>query len=106
MEKISGLQVGGLVLSLYVLAALIIDTFFDLKPRVSELLLIIDNIACVIFFSEFLWHLYRSENKITYLKKNGWLDLISSIPTVGFLRMARIAKVIRVIRVIRAFKSL
>jgi voltage-gated potassium channel len=35
----------------------------------------------------------------------GWIDLLSSIPLVGFFRVGRVFRLIRLIRVIRAFKS-
>jgi voltage-gated potassium channel len=35
----------------------------------------------------------------------GWIDLLSSIPLVGYLRVGRIFRLIRLIRVIRAFKT-
>lgn len=35
----------------------------------------------------------------------GWIDLLSSIPMVDFLRAGRLLRLIRLFRVIRAFKS-
>jgi voltage-gated potassium channel len=37
--------------------------------------------------------------------KWGWIDLISSIPTLDFLRAGRALRLIRLIRVLRAFRS-
>jgi len=37
--------------------------------------------------------------------KWGWIDLLSSIPMVGFLRAGRLLRLIRLLRVIRAFRS-
>jgi hypothetical protein len=42
-----------LILSIYVLVALIIDTFVKLPAEVSELLSIVDNSICVFFLIEF-----------------------------------------------------
>jgi len=35
----------------------------------------------------------------------GWVDLLSSIPTVGAFRWGRAARVMRVLRVLRGLKS-
>lgn len=35
----------------------------------------------------------------------GWIDLVSSIPMVGVLRVGRIFRLIRLLRIIRAFRS-
>jgi hypothetical protein len=35
----------------------------------------------------------------------GWIDLISSIPAIAFLRWGRLIRVIRIVRVLRAFRS-
>jgi voltage-gated potassium channel len=35
----------------------------------------------------------------------GWIDLISSIPAVSYLRAGRILRLIRLLRLIRAFRS-
>jgi voltage-gated potassium channel len=37
--------------------------------------------------------------------KWGWIDLISSIPYIDFLRAGRVLRLIRLIRVFRAFKA-
>lgn len=38
--------------------------------------------------------------------KWGWIDFISSIPTLDYLRPGRIAKIARIFRIIRAFRSI
>ena len=35
----------------------------------------------------------------------GWIDLLSSIPTIDFLRAGRALRLIRLLRIIRAFRS-
>ena len=37
--------------------------------------------------------------------KWGWIDLLSSVPMVGYLRAGRVLRLIRLLRVIRVFKS-
>lgn len=94
-----------LILSLYVIGALIYELAFDVSPEIAELLFYIDNAICVIFMTDFIISFIKAESKIAYMK-TGWIDLAASIPTIGLLRIGRTAKVIRIVRVIKATKSL
>lgn len=105
-QKITALQIVVLVLSVYVLVAMTADILLDLRPEISELLFFIDNIVCGVFILEFLTLLYKAPDKLDYIKKGGWLDLISSIPTVGYFRFARVAKIIRLTRILKAFNTI
>ncbi|MBD1366488.1 potassium channel family protein [Mucilaginibacter sp. ZT4R22] len=92
------------VLSIYVLLALLIDTLIKLPQETSTLLSYIDNVICVFFFVEFCIRFYHAENKLRFMRW-GWIDLVSSIPAVSYLRAGRILRLIRLLRLIRAFKS-
>ena len=94
-------------LSLYVVIALIVDTFFSLSEEMSTLLHEIDYIICFIFFIDFLHRLFTAKSKLEYMRW-GWIDLISSIPMDFFLagRLFRIFQLIRVLRAIRSIKYL
>lgn len=94
-----------LVLSVYVLLALGIDTFFVLPPEVSKLLDLIDNGICVFFLFEFCTRFYRADSKLRFMRW-GWIDLVSSIPAFGFLRVGRALRLIRLLRILRAFRSM
>ncbi len=98
------LNVVVIVLSVYVLGALIADTFFKLEPEVSNLLNHIDNVICVFFLIEFFIRFFKAENKLKFMKW-GWIDLIASIPTFDFLRYGRALRLIRLLRLLRAFRS-
>ena len=93
-----------LVLSVYVLTALAVSTFFKLPPEIARLLNLLDDSICVFFLLEFCIRLYQAENKLNYLRW-GWIDLISSIPTFPFLRAGRLFRLVRLLRVLRAFRS-
>ncbi len=93
-----------LALSIYVLAALLVDTFFKLSPELSKLLNFIDNIVCAIFLFDFFYRLIKADSKLQFLKW-GWIDFISSIPMVGFLRWGRAFRIMRLFRLLRAFRS-
>lgn len=93
-----------LILSIYVLGTLLVDTFFTLPKEISRELNIIDDIICLLFLLDFCVRLYKAENKLAFLKW-GWIDLISCIPTVDFLRAGRILRLIKLFRIIRSFRS-
>ena len=93
-----------LVLSLYVLISLIVTTFFVLSDEVTVLLNYVDNLICIIFLVDFALRFKKANNKLVFMKW-GWIDLISSIPYIDFLRVGRVLRLIRLIRVFRAFKA-
>jgi voltage-gated potassium channel len=103
-EQLGFLNILIIVLSIYVLIALTIDTFFKLPIEVSRLLNTIDNGICIIFLIEFFIRFFQAESKIKFIKW-GWIDLISSIPSVDILRAGRLIRLIRLLRVLRAFRS-
>ena len=103
-NKLGILNILVIVLSLYVMGALIIDSVFILPKETSTLLNYIDNTICAFFFFEFSVRFYKAESKLKFLKW-GWIDLLSCIPMVDFLRAGRLLTLIRLIRVIRAFRS-
>lgn len=103
-NKIGLLNMLVLVLSVYVLGALLIDTFFKLPPETSKLLNYIDNLVCVFFFIEFTIRFKKSENKLQFMKW-GWIDLLSSIPMLDCFRAGRSIRLLRLLRVLKAFRS-
>lgn len=103
-NKLGLLNIVVILLSIYVLGALIVDTVFILPKEISTLLFYIDNVICVFFFFEFCFRFYHAKSKLKFMKW-GWIDLLSSIPMVDFLRAGRLLRLIRLLRVIRAFRS-
>lgn len=93
-----------LVLSLYVLISLIVSTFFVLSDEVTVLLNYVDNVICIVFLVDFAIRFKKANNKLVFMKW-GWIDLISSIPYIDFLRAGRVLRLIRLIRVFKAFKA-
>lgn len=92
-------------LSLYVLAVLAIETFFELDPEVRLILRHADTLICFIFLADFVRNVVKAPNKVAYLRW-GWIDLVSSIPNLETLRWGRAARLVRVIRVLRGFRSM
>ena len=103
-EKLSFLNILILVLSVYVLAALMLDTFLKLPIEISRMLGIIDNVICGVFLFDFAQRFYKAESKLAFMKW-GWIDLVSSIPTLDFMRAGRALRLIRLLRILRAFRS-
>jgi voltage-gated potassium channel len=92
------------ILSIYVLIALLVDSFFSLPPELSRLLLIIDNVICIVFMYDFVYRFIKAPSKVAFIKW-GWIDLISSIPTFDILRYGRLVRLFRLLRALRAFRS-
>jgi voltage-gated potassium channel len=103
-KKLGLLDLLVIVLSAYVLLTLAIDTFFRIPPEISRVLQFLDNAICVFFLVEFCIRFYKAESKWKFMKW-GWIDLISSIPSVDFLRAGRTLRLIRLLRILRAFRS-
>jgi voltage-gated potassium channel len=103
-SKLNPLNLLVLVLSVYVLLALLVDTIFKVPPEVSKILDLVDNGICIFFLIEFAVRFYKAESKVKFMKW-GWIDLISSIPNVDFLRAGRALRLIRLLRILRAFRS-
>jgi len=92
-------------LSVYVIAALGAQVVFDLGPDTTEILDISDTAICAVFFLDFLRSLIRADNRLQYFVRWGWIDLISSIPTIDIFRWGRAARIFRILRVLRGFRA-
>lgn len=94
-----------LTLCLWALLSLAAGTVLALDAETLAVLEFADTAVCGLFFVDFLLNLYKAPRRWAYLATWGWLDLLSSIPTVGVLRWGRAARVFRILRVLRAVKS-
>ena len=104
IEKFSLFQIIIVVLSIYVLGSLLATTVFHLPTEVLRLLDLVDNSICIIFLIDFFVRFFKSQNKLEFMKW-GWIDLISSIPTIDLFRAGRLFRLIRLFRLLRAFRS-
>jgi voltage-gated potassium channel len=93
-----------IVLSIYVLIELMLDTFTRLPIEISKEMEIIDTGICFIFLIDFIIEFYHAESKLKFLKW-GWIDLVSCIPTIGILRVGRLFRLVKLLRILRAFRS-
>ena len=103
-KSLSYLNIMVLILSVYVLVALLVDTFIKLPPQISKLLGLLDDSVCIFFIFDFCVEFYWAENKLKFMRW-GWIDLLASVPALPFLRIGRVLRLIRIIRVLRVFRS-
>lgn len=92
-------------LSLYVLGAVAAEFFGNFSPEVEQLLHHFDNAICLLFLGDFVFRFIRAESKINFMKW-GWIDLLSSIPSLDMFRWGRLVSVVRLFRLLRAIRSL
>jgi voltage-gated potassium channel len=100
-----GYQLFVLVLCVFALASLMVEYLAPLDPSTRQLLGYADTVVCLLFFADFLHSLITAENRWKYMLSWGWIDLLSSIPTVDLLRLGRFARVLRIFRILRAAKA-
>nr|WP_299243518.1 ion transporter [uncultured Halomonas sp.] len=103
-DHITPFQLVLLVLSFYVLGALIADLFFSLSPEMTRLLNYLDIVVCVFFFLDFSIRFYAAPNKWRFMRW-GWIDLLASIPA-GLFMAGRLVRVVQILRLLRALKSM
>ena len=65
-NKLGALNLIVIILSIYVLGALVIDTVYVLDTETSSLLNYIDNAICVFFFVEFSIRFYKADSKLIF----------------------------------------
>ena len=104
-QGISPYQLFMLALSLWAILTLGAGTVFRLDSDTKTILDYADNAVCGLFFLDFLLSLYNAPRRWAYLASWGWIDLLSSIPTVDALRWGRAARLMRILRVLRGVKS-
>lgn len=94
-----------LVLCLFALGVLAIQTAVKLDPQIRLVLEYADYAVCMIFFADFLVSWWRAPQRLRYLATWGWLDLLSSIPSLNVARWGRIGRVVRIFRVLRGLRA-
>lgn len=94
-----------LALCLYALAALVIQTAVHLEPETRSVLDYADYAVCAVFFLDFVISFVRAPDRWRYFITWGWLDLLSTIPTIDITRWGRAARILRVFRVLRGLRA-
>lgn len=94
-----------LALCLYALVTLAAEAAFPPTSEIQHLLTYADTAVCMLFLVDFGLSLYRAENRWRYFYTWGWLDLLSSIPTLDIARWGRAARIARILRVLRGIRA-
>ncbi len=100
-----------LVLTVLSLAVMVV-MLLPISDATLKLLSVYDNLICVIFLIDFFLNLRGAAKKSDYfIKERGWLDLLGSIPSLGWLtnagkfmgllRLARLSRFARIARLLR-----
>ncbi len=93
------------VLSLLIMVVLVLP----INQATQQLLIVYDNLICVIFLYDFGTSLFRTTPKRAYfIGRRGWLDLLGSIPSFNFFRYAalfRLARLSRFARITRLMRT-
>jgi voltage-gated potassium channel len=96
-----------LVLTVYSLA-LMVMLLLPIDPETRSLVNLYDNTICIVFLIDFAINLIGSRPKRAYfITRRGWLDLLGSIPSFGFIpftalfRLARLSRLARITRLMR-----
>jgi voltage-gated potassium channel len=103
-EQVGPFQLVIVVLSVYVLVAMFVQSVTALPPDVDLLLRRIDDAICVVFLADFFIRFAKAESKLRFLRW-GWIDFVSSLPAIEFLRWGRVVRVMRIFRILRALRS-
>src|SRR5438105_6211862 len=104
-ERLGLLQVLTLILSVYVLVALLVQSTVKLSSDTVKTLEGIDFFVCVVFLADFFVRFYQAPSKSKFLKW-GWIDFVSSIPMLNIFRVGRVVRIVRIFRILRAFRSM
>lgn len=89
------------ILSLAIMVALVLP----LSDATQRLLQVYDNLICVVFLIDFAINLKRAPTPRSYfIHDRGWLDLLGSIPTLGFFRYTALLRLARLSRLARLTK--
>lgn len=104
-DRISPYQLFMLALCGWALLLLAGSTFIKMSDSTRTIFHYADYMICVLFFFDFAYSLWRADNRLRYMRTWGWIDLLSSIPTVDALRWGRAVRVMRILRVLRLIKS-
>ncbi len=96
-----------LVLTIFSLAIMVL-LLLPVAPAERDLLTLYDNVVCLIFLGDFAMNLVGARPKRAYfIGQRGWLDLLGSIPSFGFIpftalfRLARLSRLARITRLLR-----
>ncbi len=96
-----------LVLTIFSLLLMVLQ-LLPLDDATRYLVTIYDNTVCVVFLIDFSYNISNTRPRRDYfIGERGWLDLLGSIPSFGFIpftalfRLARLGRLGRIVRLLR-----
>jgi voltage-gated potassium channel len=93
-----------LVLTLFSLALMVL-LLLPVNAETRQLLTVYDNAVCVIFLIDFTYNITGAQPRSGYfIHQRGWLDLLGSIPTLGFFQLTALFRLARLSRLARIRK--
>jgi voltage-gated potassium channel len=93
-----------LLLSIFSLGALATELMLPLDEGTVHLLAQADDLVCAVFLVDFFVHWYLAPSRTAFLR-SGWIDLLSSIPQVSWLRWGRVFRIFRILRALSSFQA-
>lgn len=93
-----------LVLSIYVVLALLVRELVTIALPTQQLLDRIDTVICLYFLYDFGLRLWQAPDKWRFMRW-AWIDLLASIPAVGWLRLGQLVRIVRILRMVRVFRA-
>ncbi len=95
-----------LVLTLFSLLIMVLQ-LLPLDATTLDLLRVYDNAICLIFLGDFAYNLLGSRPRRQYfIYQRGWLDLLGSIPALGFFQLTALFRLARLSRLARVARLL
>ncbi|HEV7425120.1 MAG TPA: ion transporter [Thermoanaerobaculia bacterium] len=94
-----------LALCVLALVGIVVQNAFRHDPQIELVLDYADFAICVAFGVDFVVSVWRAPKRGRYLLTWGWLDVISSIPTLHIARWGRLARIARISRVLRGLRA-
>ena len=91
------------VLIVIALGLMIIELLFPLPYRTLVWFITVDFVICMFLISDFFLRLSLAEDKVWYFRRY-WIDLVSSIPYYGILRVGRLFRINRFLRLFRLLR--
>ena len=94
-----------LALCVLALVGIVAQNAFRHDPQIELVLDYADFVICLAFGIDFVVSVWRAPRRWRYLLTWGWLDILSSIPTLHIARWGRLARIARIGRVLRGLRA-
>ncbi len=91
-----------LVLTIFSLGIMVLLVIPLVDDETRQLLNVYDNAVALIFLADFTYNITGARPKSAYfIRQRGWLDLLGSIPSLGFFQLTALFRLARLSRLAR-----